>query len=599
MNDETLANEVVLGDRYIIRQLIGRGGMGHVYLAADCRLDRQVAVKEMLEQNMSQSELLSAAAQFNHEARLLAALSHPNLPVVSDFFEFNSRFYLVMEYLQGATLDRVLCDAKGQVEIGRVLNWGVQLADTLAYLHSQEPPIIFRDLKPANIFLLEQGEIKLIDFGIARRFMDGTTHDTMQFGSPGYAPPEQYGKTQTDPRSDIYALGATLHQLLTGRDPATAPFRFPNARSINPLISPEVERMLENCLQLEPDKRTCTALEVKEILQAASKLFINDEHQVSPTPDLPVNERENRPNRTVISARLQHAESRRRTHKALSLSIICALAIIGVGYLIQRLTVRPSVGIHNDQRAVTPVPPPRITTTTPEVDNGSSTHTTNLLISSNITGVPVVLDDKPLGATPVEVKELSPGNHSIHLAPDPSGGYAHAVREIQISSEDTRLELHTQLAALSPCPNGFLPGVEVKNINEQTGNIHPPIGTRVTHPGVMLTMDFRIYNAVGKNCQICLFIYGQDQVTPLRPRIPTPEYQNTDGQLCISKNVQADSAVMDFPVFTLFIPENAIPLPYNQTFYRAVIFIDGKVLWQSSARPLPAPSERINLGSSQ
>ena len=185
-----------------------------------------------------------AVAQFRREAQLLRRLRHPNLPPVSDEFAIGDRNYLVMEYVPGSTLQQMLDRGEGPFPESRVVAWANQLCDVLDYLHRQQPPIIFRDLKPANIMIDREGTVKLIDFGIARLFTPGKSRDTTTLGTPGYAAPEQYGKGQTDARSDLYALGATLPFLLTARDPADEPFKFPPARRLNPAVPAELEAVV-------------------------------------------------------------------------------------------------------------------------------------------------------------------------------------------------------------------------------------------------------------------------------------------------------------------------------------------------------------------
>lgn len=228
----------VLHRRFRIIQQVGKGGMGAVYKAADSQLgDRAVAVKEMSQSGLNPSEVADAAENFKAEAVMLARLSHPSLPKVFDHFAEGNRWYLVMDFIAGETLEALLSTAKNhQLPVKEVLAIGVELCAVLDYLHSQQPPVIFRDLKPSNVMVTSVGagqvDVHLIDFGIARLFKADKVADTVAFGSPGYAAPEQYGKAQTTGKSDIYSLGATLHHLLTGIDPATIHFTScPCARS--------------------------------------------------------------------------------------------------------------------------------------------------------------------------------------------------------------------------------------------------------------------------------------------------------------------------------------------------------------------------------
>lgn len=218
----------VLRQRYRIMNLVGKGGFGAVYKAADLQLgDRTVAVKEMSQSNLKPNEIVEAVNSFKREALMLAGLMHQNLPRIYDHFSEGGRWYLVMDFIEGDTLEEYLNNTAGNLfPLEEVLEIGIQLCSVLDYLHTRQPPIIFRDLKPSNSMLTPDHHLYLIDFGIARHFKLGQVKDTVAFGSPGYAAPEQYGKAQTTPRSDIYSLGATLHQLLSGNDPSQTPFQF-------------------------------------------------------------------------------------------------------------------------------------------------------------------------------------------------------------------------------------------------------------------------------------------------------------------------------------------------------------------------------------
>lgn len=242
----------VLQDRYEIQDVLGEGGMGAVYLAVDHHnFGQRRALKELVV-NHTMAGFEDALAMFQREATILRRLHHPNLPHVFGTFSENGREYLVMEYIEGETLDDKIRNTPRGFPVQQVLGWAEQLCDTLHYLHSQNPPIVFRDVKPGNIMLTPAGTIKLIDFGIARFFKLGQTHDTLELGTAGFAPPEQHGRSQTDPRSDVYALGVTLHYLLTGRDPATQPFIFPRLPDHFP---PELQPALDKALEMEADDR--------------------------------------------------------------------------------------------------------------------------------------------------------------------------------------------------------------------------------------------------------------------------------------------------------------------------------------------------------
>ncbi len=259
----------LLKQRYRILTTVGKGGMGAVYIAEDTQLgNRTVAVKEMSQSGLSSQEIAEATDNFKREALILAALQHHHLPNIYDHFSDSGRWYLVMTYIKGETLEDYLERSPGKkLPVKEAIEVGIQLCTVLDYLHSQQPPIIFRDLKPSNIMRAPDGHIYLIDFGIARHFKPGQARDTAYFGSAGYASPEQYGRAQTTPRSDIYSLGAVLHQLISGRHPATAPFRFPSLQSPGQSVPADLEALVLQMVEMDETKRPPTMATVKRKLQ--------------------------------------------------------------------------------------------------------------------------------------------------------------------------------------------------------------------------------------------------------------------------------------------------------------------------------------------
>jgi tRNA A-37 threonylcarbamoyl transferase component Bud32 len=271
---QRLSPQTLLRQRYLILRLVGQGGMGAVYEARDTRAaDRRVAVKEMRQANLDPQERVIAATRFQHEAALLGSLAHPNLPHFYESFSELGHFYLVMDFIEGQTLFQLLQASGGPLPVGQVLPYAVQLCNVLAYLHQHQPPIIFRDLKPANVMITERGQLFLIDFGIARLFKVDQKQDTTLLGSPGYAAPEQHGVSQTNPRSDLYSLGATLHHCLTARDPATRPnpFIFSSIRQDNPQVPAELEMLIQRLVAVDEQQRPASALEVREELLKISQ----------------------------------------------------------------------------------------------------------------------------------------------------------------------------------------------------------------------------------------------------------------------------------------------------------------------------------------
>lgn len=276
----------LLSERYRILGKLGQGGMGCVYRAQVEAFDNKlVAVKELLPKD----EQPAAVEQFRREASFLANLRHPNLVQVTDFFSEDGRYYLVMELVEGVSLNR-LVQGQNRAQIRDVLTWANQLCDVLAYLHGQDPPVLFRDLKPSNIMLDGDGQIRLIDFGIARRSSGQTTSTFLQgVGSAGYAPLEQYDDQETtDARSDVYALGATLHHLLTGQVPASAVARASGTELAAPgtSVPPSLKTVIMRCLALKPPKRYQTITEVREALEKATPPEIETPELDVPTETL-------------------------------------------------------------------------------------------------------------------------------------------------------------------------------------------------------------------------------------------------------------------------------------------------------------------------
>ena len=260
----------ILKKRYEILGVLGKGGMGCVYKVLDRQQGgRILAVKELRPGKLSEEKSREALIQFQTEAQILARLTHPNLPKVYDYFSLPGAHYIVMECINGFTLEQVLSSRHGKPINERLaLSWALQICRAMHFLSMQKPrPIVFRDLKPANIMIGRDGRIKLIDFGIARFFKEDRQEDTYVYGTPGYAAPEQYGTGQTDVRSDIFSLGATLHHCLTGRNPSELPLPFPDVWQLNPKISRETAGLVKKALEQDMDKRYQSAIEMKLAIQ--------------------------------------------------------------------------------------------------------------------------------------------------------------------------------------------------------------------------------------------------------------------------------------------------------------------------------------------
>jgi serine/threonine protein kinase, bacterial len=265
----------VLNGRYEIVRRIGGGGMGAVYLAKDRNLgDAPRAVKEMVEAHLDPAQHEKAIGDFKRESLLLTSLEHPSIPTIYDYFydEQLGRFYLVMKFISGGDLaSRLRTAPGGRVDERTVTDWGMQAADVLEYLHSRPKPIIYRDLKPANLMIDgNSGRVMLIDFGIAR-WVKQEEKGVTAVGTMGYAPPELFGG-RVEPRSDVYSLGATLFHLLTGSDPQDNPlliFDFqknPRPRQIAPSLSSEIEQILMRSVEYKPEDRFASAGAMRDAL---------------------------------------------------------------------------------------------------------------------------------------------------------------------------------------------------------------------------------------------------------------------------------------------------------------------------------------------
>ncbi|MGD1995462.1 MAG: serine/threonine-protein kinase [Anaerolineae bacterium] len=265
-----LAEETLLEGRYRIRGVLGAGGMSTVYKAQDLRFPqvmRLCAVKEMLNTASDKQVRAVAVRNFEREANILATLSHHAVPQVYDYFSEKEHSYLVMEFIPGKDLETLLKETEGFLPESKVVDWAIQICRVLTYLHYHKPnPVVFRDLKPSNIMLDEQGRIRLVDFGIAKVFQSGKK-GTM-IGTEGYSPPEQY-RGVAEPRGDIYSLGATLHHLLSKQDPRLEPpfsFHERPIHDANPMVSAELEEIVHRALEYDMNQRFSSAQEMRQAL---------------------------------------------------------------------------------------------------------------------------------------------------------------------------------------------------------------------------------------------------------------------------------------------------------------------------------------------
>ena len=269
-----LPRNTILQGRYDIEQVIGIGGMSTVYKARDLRFNtvaRFCAIKEMPDTAPDPRTGQLRLAVFEREASLLATLSHPGITKIYDFFPSHGRVYLVLEYIDGKDLETQLDLRKAPMQEDEVVKWAVQICEVLEYLHGHHPqPIVFRDMKPSNIIVAADGKVTLIDFGIAKVFQSDK-RGTM-IGTEGYAPPEQY-RGLSEPRGDIYALGATMHHLLTNFDPRTqTPFTFQERpiRNYNSRVSEYIESVVLRAVEYDIDRRWPSALAFRQALLQSS-----------------------------------------------------------------------------------------------------------------------------------------------------------------------------------------------------------------------------------------------------------------------------------------------------------------------------------------
>lgn len=251
--------------KYKILNKVGQGGMSVVYLAMNEKANKQWAVKEVRKDGIKDFEIVKQGLVA--ETDILKKLNHPNLPSIVDVIDTDDSFIIIMDYIQGNSLNKAL-DEYGAQPQEHVISWAKQLCDVLGYLHTRTPAIIYRDMKPSNVMLKPDGNVTLIDFGTAREFKEKNLADTTCLGTVGYAAPEQFGGMgQTDARTDIYCLGATLYHLVTGMNPCEPPYEIKPIREINPTLSGGLERIIAKCTQRDPNDRYQSAAELMYALE--------------------------------------------------------------------------------------------------------------------------------------------------------------------------------------------------------------------------------------------------------------------------------------------------------------------------------------------
>jgi len=264
-----LGNGMVIKDRYRIIKPLGKGAMGQVYHARDMSNYKTVVIKEF---DLCETSCLKeddAKDLFLKEVEFLKKFNHPGLPEFYEYFSLDSAQYIVMEFIDGKTLEEIIDSSKKPVNEEKAVKWTIELADILDYLHNSfNKPLVYRDLKPANIIITYANKARLIDFGISRYYDPDKNTDTLRLGSPGYAAPEQYkGGGQTGPQADIFSLGVILFQLLTCYDPSERPFKFPPLKELNPRVSDELAKIVEKAINLKPLNRYISAKDFKDTLE--------------------------------------------------------------------------------------------------------------------------------------------------------------------------------------------------------------------------------------------------------------------------------------------------------------------------------------------
>lgn len=264
----------LIDGKYKILRVVGKGGMSVVYQAVNEKANKIWAIKEVRKDGVQNFEVVKQ--NLIVETELLKRFNHPNLPSIIDVIDGDGSFLIVMDYIEGNSLSKAL-ETSGAQSQSDVIEWSKQLCDVLGYLHSRKPPIIYRDMKPANVMLKPDGNVSLIDFGTAREFKSSSVEDTTCLGTQGYAAPEQYGgHGQTDARTDIYCLGATMYHLVTGHNPSTPPYEMYPIRQWNPALSSGLEEIIIKCTQRNPDDRYQSCAELLYALDHYEDLDIEN-----------------------------------------------------------------------------------------------------------------------------------------------------------------------------------------------------------------------------------------------------------------------------------------------------------------------------------
>ncbi|MDF2534650.1 MAG: stkP 2 [Bacillales bacterium] len=255
--------------KYLVKQKIGQGGMSTVFLVQDNRLQKDWALKTIEKSAMKNGEVYTQSLL--SEVELLKKIDHPAIPRIIDIFEDENQISIVLDFVKGQSLDRIL-EVSGPLSQNLSIQIGLQVCDALIYLHGLHVPVIYRDIKPANLVIEHGCKVRLIDFGIARELKNGTVEDTNCLGTRGYAAPEQYGGSgQSDKRTDIYCLGVTMYHLLTGHNPTNPPYEISSIRKKNPQLSRGLEKIIKKATKSNPEERYQNCSEFKKALENYKK----------------------------------------------------------------------------------------------------------------------------------------------------------------------------------------------------------------------------------------------------------------------------------------------------------------------------------------
>lgn len=408
-----LNSDQILANRYRLILLVGQGTMGAVYDAEDLVFKRRVALKRLRYPPEANEHLVAQTrAQFEREAKILATLRHPCLPRVTDYFTFSDQEFLVMDYIEGQSLEEIMTLHPGGLDEPTVLAWADQLLSALEYIHRHG--LVHRDVKPANVRVTPEGQVFLVDFGLVKAFdpdSPKTATAVRGLGTPQYAPPEQYDADlgHTEPRSDLYALGATLYHLLTGEPPATVtrrvsnPGAFRTLRAIKPGISPDVERVILRAMEVPIARRFASAADMRSALKAT---------QLRPTTG-------SQDTSQLSAADLLAAQRRQRRQRSAAaglgllimlLTCVAAVALAGPG-LLETPTPTPTRTV---TRTATALPPTRTatpTSTSTSTATSTPTHTPSATATASITltRTPTpTATQRRLTATPTPTSNLIP-----------------------------------------------------------------------------------------------------------------------------------------------------------------------------------------------